>query len=172
MKNNKGKFAILIVGAVVCLAIGFVVGQVVQALGSMPGGPDDPIVSQSYVEQLVGEKTAAIQSQLDTLQNDIATLKTAAGITGGNTGGTTPSGDDDKEPNNPDGGSQVTNPTKGEITGSTVNIRKGASTSSDKIGSAVKGDVLTYVSTSGDWYQVKLADGSLGYVSASYAKLK
>ena len=163
MRNNRGRFAILVVGAVVFLALGFVIGQVVQALGSMPGSADDPLVAQSYVQQLVGEKTAALQTQLEALQTELTTLKQAIGVssstvpdpsTGTNTGTT------------------VSNPTKVEITASTVNIREKASTTATKIGSAVKGDILTYVATEGDWYKIKMANGTAGYVSASLGKLK
>lgn len=53
---NKGKAVLLILAALVCVSLGFVVGQVVQATGNQPGSENDPLVSQSYVEKVLGRK--------------------------------------------------------------------------------------------------------------------
>ena len=50
---SKSSVIILIIAAVVFTGLGFVVGQVMAA-GSNPGSKDDPVVSQSYVDELVG----------------------------------------------------------------------------------------------------------------------
>ena len=49
---------------------------------------------------------------------------------------------------------------------STLNIRGDASTSSEIIGHARRGERLTVVGDSGDWLRVKLNDGSTGWVSS------
>lgn len=49
-----------------------------------------------------------------------------------------------------------------------VNIRSEASVKSQKIGEAINGEVFELISSSSKWYEVKLADGSTGYISASY----
>jgi len=49
---------------------------------------------------------------------------------------------------------------------STLNIRGDASTSSEVIGHARRGERLTVVGDSGDWLRVKLNDGTTGWVSS------
>jgi hypothetical protein len=49
---------------------------------------------------------------------------------------------------------------------STLNIRGDASTSSEIIGHARRGERLTVVGDSGDWLRVKLNDGTTGWVSS------
>lgn len=46
-----------------------------------------------------------------------------------------------------------------------VNIRSGAGTHFDRIAQCKKGDKVTIIATEGDWYQVKLGDGKIGYVA-------
>ncbi len=54
------------------------------------------------------------------------------------------------------------------VTGDTVNVRKEASTSSDKITALDKGTSVTAYELSGDFYQVKLSNGEIGYISKNY----
>ena len=54
------------------------------------------------------------------------------------------------------------------ITGDVVNVRKEASTSSEKITTLAKGTAVTAYELSGDFYQVKLSSGDIGYVSKNY----
>jgi uncharacterized protein YgiM (DUF1202 family) len=49
---------------------------------------------------------------------------------------------------------------------STLNVRVDASTSSDVIGHARRGERLTVIGDSGDWLRVKLNDGTIGWVSS------
>lgn len=53
----------------------------------------------------------------------------------------------------------------------TVNIREGPSTKSQKIGEAKDGDTFKFVSKDGEWYQIKLEDGSTAFVSERYAEI-
>lgn len=52
-----------------------------------------------------------------------------------------------------------------------VNIRRGPTVESEKIGSAQSGDAFEFVSESQDWYEIKLTDGTVGFVSAAYTEL-
>lgn len=54
------------------------------------------------------------------------------------------------------------------ITGDGVNVRKEPSTSSEKITTLAKGTAVTAYELSGDFYQVKLSSGDIGYVSKNY----
>lgn len=52
--------------------------------------------------------------------------------------------------------------------GSTVNLREGASTRTDKIGSYKRGTWLRITGESGNWYKVEGPDGKRGYMSKDY----
>ena len=49
---------------------------------------------------------------------------------------------------------------------STLNVRGGASTSSEIIGHVRRGERLTLIADAGDWLHVKLNDGTTGWVSS------
>jgi TonB family protein len=53
------------------------------------------------------------------------------------------------------------------VTGSTVNVRAVGSTSAEVLTQVKRGDHLTLVASAGDWMQVRLADGTVGYVARS-----
>jgi putative transposase len=50
-----------------------------------------------------------------------------------------------------------------------VNIRQRPTTNSPQVSKAKDGDKFELVSTSPDWYEIKLADKSIGYISAKYS---
>lgn len=147
--NNKGKMAILVIGALVFFSVGFVGGQITKALVVLPGDSSDPVATASYVEATVGEKVAALSLEIEELEAEIAALK--------GTGVTTDTTDDT--------GSSSTTTTTLTVTGDTVNLRSEASTSSDILASMKKGDTVTKISEENDW--IKVTYGSLtGYVAA------
>ena len=169
--NNKKGMILLSLGSLVCLTVGFVLGQVVQAVTAMPGSADDPLVSQSYVEKIVGERTAAIQTQLDELKANAGNSGTTTPNNSGTT--TTPNnGGNTTTPNN--GGSSTTTKTI-TINAESLNVRGGAGTTYAKVGSVKKGDKFNLLETKagsdGNWYKIKLSDGKEGWVSSQYAKV-
>ena len=52
--------------------------------------------------------------------------------------------------------------------GSTLSLRAGAGSGAQVIGTLRHGDVLTLLSTSDGWANVRTMDGTVGYVSAQY----
>lgn len=58
------------------------------------------------------------------------------------------------------------------VTGNGVNLRSGPGTTYAPVGYANKGQTLTLLSTTGDWYQIKTADGLVAYISAAWAEKK
>ena len=60
------------------------------------------------------------------------------------------------------------------ITGSNnnINLRDNATTSAQIIGKAIDGDTFILISQDGDWYQIMLADGTIAYISSSYAQIE
>ena len=159
MLNNRGRTALIVVAALICIVIGFVIGQVVQAMNTLPGDSDDPVATQSYVETTVGERLAVLTTRIDELEAEVAALKggdSSTTATGNENSGDETSGDEQKV----------------EITGNSVNVRDEASTSGEKIASLSKGTVVTLLKEEGDWYQVRLSNGQTGYVSADYAEIQ
>lgn len=61
---------------------------------------------------------------------------------------------------------QVTQTEQVKVTGELVNLRSGPSTGYDRVAQASKGDILTLLGTSDEWYQVKSTDGKNCYVAA------
>jgi len=53
-----------------------------------------------------------------------------------------------------------------------VNIRKSAAINSEIVGKARNGDIFELVSIDSEWSQIKLADGSLGFISARVAEIE
>ena len=58
----------------------------------------------------------------------------------------------------------------GEVTGSSVNVRSGPSTSASVLGSLKKGDGVEIISQNGDFYRI-VYDGGAAYISASYVRV-
>ena len=56
----------------------------------------------------------------------------------------------------------------GKINVSSVNVRKSASTTATVLTSLSKNKEVTVLGQSGDWYQIKTANGTIGYVLAEY----
>lgn len=52
----------------------------------------------------------------------------------------------------------------------TVNIRSKASLYSDKVGTAKNDQVFEYTEKKGEWYEIKLEDGTFGYISFKYVQ--
>lgn len=53
---------------------------------------------------------------------------------------------------------------------SSVNIRQKPTTNSEKIGQARDGDTFEFLSLDSGWYEIKLVDGSTGFISAKYVE--
>lgn len=53
-----------------------------------------------------------------------------------------------------------------------VNLRQNPTVYSQKIGDAKEGDIFEFISESSGWYEIKLDDGSTGYVSSRYSKIR
>jgi len=61
----------------------------------------------------------------------------------------------------------------GVVTASVLRVRSSADTSADNvIDNLQKGDVVTVILQSGDWYKVKTSDGTVGWVSNDYVTFK
>lgn len=71
-KTRKVIFGGLIVAS---LGIGFFLGHAVQAGTVQPGSAADPLVSQSYVDKQVSERTKQMEAKVQELQAKATTLE-------------------------------------------------------------------------------------------------
>ena len=160
---SKGGVVVLVVAAIVFGVLGFVIGNVVSATVGVPGGKDDPLISQSYVDKLVADRVVELQTQIDELQGLVdayisgGTIDTSQGQ---NTSTNTNDGNESTE---------TTTPNRVKVTSNSVNIRQSSSTSSSVVGNVSAGTVLTYLgqttTSDGVWYQVRLSNGTEGWVA-------
>lgn len=164
--NARGKVALFIIAAIIFLVVGFVCGQIVKALTTLPGDKDDPVVTQSYVQTQIGESLATLTTRIDELEAELAALKGGGTVSGNNSGTTTPNNSGTTTPNNGNTANQTV-----RITGNSVNVRRGPGTNYDIIGSMQNGDTATYIGKEGDWYQIRRGNVT-GYVSATYATVQ
>lgn len=151
---SKGGVIVLIIAAIVFTGLGFVIGNVVLASGNNPGSKEDPVMTQSGVEQLLSVRISELEAQIDQLE--VLLNATSDSNTGTEENGNT---------EDPDSSS----PSNVEVTSDSVNVRASASTSASIVASVTAGTVLTYLGDSedGEWYHVELSDGTEGYI-ASY----
>ncbi|MGI6065850.1 MAG: SH3 domain-containing protein [Bacillota bacterium] len=163
---TKGRGALLVVASMVFLAVGFVIGQIVQAAGTIPGSADDPLVAQSYVEEAVGKKVADLQKTIDELQAKVDLLEdkidSLPGKSGSSSSPNTKNNDDDKGKSTQQSsreGKKVT------VSGSSANIRTGPGTSYDRVTTLTEGDTGTFLLEENGWYKIELADGQEGWVA-------
>ncbi|MGL5695300.1 MAG: SH3 domain-containing protein, partial [Peptostreptococcaceae bacterium] len=59
----------------------------------------------------------------------------------------------------------------GTVTTDTLNVRSGAGTNYNKIGTVKKGAKVTILSTSKGWHKIEMSGGKTGWVSADYIKI-
>jgi cell wall-associated NlpC family hydrolase len=60
----------------------------------------------------------------------------------------------------------------GTVTATTLNLRSGPNTSSSIVYTFKKGQSLNILETSGNWYNIKAANGETGWVSSTYVSIK
>lgn len=182
---------IIIVGAILSIAAGFILGKTVIANSPAPGSNADPVVSKSYVDNAVQERIAELEEavaelsvQSQALQNTINELQTKVNKTGGKTTTpatpTTPSTGTDTPGTSPDTGT-TTPGTDGSVTGKIafikstnnfVNLRKGASTNDEIIQRVNKDEPMLILLVKDDWYQVQLSNGTEGWVASWVVDVK
>lgn len=151
---SKVGVVVLIIAALVFCGLGFVIGQVVQYSGNSIGTDADPVVQQSYVDKLVGERTSTLQTQIDELKTQIEALGNGSGVQNPSTGNVdVPVGD-----------------TQHVKTTTSVNIRSAASTEGNVLVTVDTNTELVYLgsasSSDGTWYNVRLSNGTEGYVAS------
>lgn len=214
----KRRILVLFIIAVVCLAGGFVTGQLIQGggisalVGGLFGGNDaeaevgsimttgsyivnvrkapqsDAVVlatlNQNTEVQYLGEDNGWYKVELDSgesgyvMKNFLTFVDDVASSDDSESGGSTGNepAKDSGSSSSPDKGSDDAGSGSTEkkvyITNEFANIRSGPSADTDKVTVLYEGDSATYVATEGDWYKLKLEDGSVGYVNTPLAEIR
>jgi len=178
MKTKRTAFitGLLLTG----IAIGFLIGSAVFAGGGEPGSASDPLVARSYVDEHMAtyvanleKKVAELSARALQLETALAQLQKQVGLTPIKPGEAVPgsgtgTGTQGTTPGNQAGGFQPGQKLYILPENSAVNLRKGPGTNYEKVGIAVRGsgcEPMTVLARSGDWYQVRLADGRTGWVA-------
>ncbi|MGL5693270.1 MAG: N-acetylmuramoyl-L-alanine amidase, partial [Peptostreptococcaceae bacterium] len=79
--------------------------------------------------------------------------------------------DDNNNNNNNNNGSGTIEKKTGTVTADALNVRSGAGTNYDKIGTLKKGEKVTILSTSKGWHKIEMSGGKTGWVSSDYIKI-
>lgn len=180
---TKGRVALLVVAAMVFLSVGFVIGQIVQAAGTVPGSAGDPLVAQSYVEKVVGETVADLESKLDEMDSKVTALQERIDELSKDTrkvsSGSSSSGNSGSNSGSSSGAAKPDNNSKSSAQGKTVavsgtsaNVRSGPGTTYDKVASLVSGDTATVILEENSWYKVTLSDGQEGWIANWLVEVK
>jgi len=171
---TKGRLALLVVAAIVFLSVGFVIGQIVQAAGTIPGTAGDPLVAQSYVEKVVGETVADLQSKLDEMESKVTALqetidglasssgKGSSSVSSGSSksnSGSSSSGSTSNKPDNSSQGKTVV------VSSSSANVRTGPGTTYEKITTLIEGDTAKLILEENSWCKITLDDGKEGWIA-------
>lgn len=185
---------IVIVGAVLSIATGFILGKTLLADAPAPGSNADPVVSKSYVDNAVQQRIADLEKtvaelsvQSQALQNTINELQakvnkttpaktTPPATTTPNTpstGTTTPGTSPGTETTTPGADSSMTGKTAYiKPTNSYVNLRKGPSTNDEIVQKVNKGEPMLIIQAKDEWYQVHLTNGTEGWVASWVVDIK
>lgn len=143
---------LLSVGLLSFLIIGFFVGQKVQAVDTNPGTITDPLVSKSYIDNLIDKidelktKVTTLEAKTETLEKKVQSLSS----------------------------SKTTTTKTATVIKSTANIRSGPSTTNTKIIKvAAYGNKFTVVSkVSTYWYKIKVTSTTYGYIYYNLVSVK
>ncbi|MDR1193592.1 MAG: SH3 domain-containing protein [Peptococcaceae bacterium] len=190
----------VIIGLIVSVTVGFLYGTgFLGGGGGEPGSSDDPLITSSYAEGTIerqvadlDQKVAELTSQIQALENELAILNgavgggTAVGGAGTGTGGGTATGGAatgggtttppaTANPGTGTGGQPVSAGNVGKtaaVTNNPVNLRESASTSSNILKKLTPTDTFEITKVDNDWYQVRLSDGTIGWVAGYLVKVK
>ena len=167
------KFKMLALTTVV--GTSFVAGQIFAPTAGTaePGSIDDPVVSESLLNQELGKlkkEITSLKSTITTLEGEVKKLSSNSGSSssGSSNSGSSNSGSSNSGSSNSGSSSSSTSSIgTAVVTANSLNVRSGAGTNYSKVGEVTKGTKVTLLKKSGSWYQIK--SGSItGWVSGDY----
>ena len=144
----KRVHSLLLAGIVVAVVgVGIFVGRQAGAAVNDPGSQGDPLVARSYVDQ----KIAAILDRLTNLESAVASLQKAQ-----------------SQPA-PSTAAPVSAPApalkQGSVSGIYVNIRSGPGLNNRIVTTAGRGMGAGVLGSQNGWYNIKLSNGTVGWIA-------
>ncbi|HHY05992.1 MAG TPA: SH3 domain-containing protein [Clostridia bacterium] len=184
----------IIIGAIVSIVVGFTLGKAVMGDSPAPGSSDDPVVTKSYADKAIQERVtdlektvAELSVQAKALQNTINELQDKINLTpsASSKPTTTPvtSQPQDKEkkeeeqekkpepePQKP--ATSMVGKTVYINTQNYVNLRSAPTLEADVLKQVTREEGMYVQKEENGWYNVKLPDGTIGWVYSQVVKLK
>lgn len=188
---------IILIGAVISIVVGFTLGRAVIADSPEPGSSEDPLVTQSYadkkiqervteLEELVAKLTVqagALQDTVNDLQEKVKNTQTTATTTpkpasnnnkNDNSNQDKPNTEPTKptESSPPSASSSMVGKSMVIKTNNYVNLRSAPNEDANVLKKVTKEETMVVQKVENQWYNVKLDDGTIGWVAAWVVKLK
>lgn len=182
----------ILIGAIISVVVGFTIGRAVIADSPEPGSAEDPVVTQSYADKKIQERVTELEErvadltvQAQALQDAVNELQAKVGKTTTTTVKTTPANDNnnnnktdvekDKEATNkPAESANNTNTNNSDVVGKSfviktqnyVNLRSAPNQEADVLKKVTKEDTMIVQKVENNWYNVRLDDGTIGWVAS------
>ena len=155
------KFKMLAMTAVV--GTSFAAGQMFAPTAGTaePGSMDDPVVSESLLNQELGKLKTEITSLKSTVTTLESEVKKLSSNSGSSNSGSSNSGSSNSTTNGI--GTAI-------VKATSLNIRSGAGLNYNKVGTVLKGAKVTILKTSGSWCQIKV-NNVTGWVSSEHLEV-
>ncbi|MGI6587840.1 MAG: SH3 domain-containing protein [Peptococcia bacterium] len=174
----------IIIGAILSIVVGFCLGKAaVVADSPAPGSSDDPIVSKSYADKAIQERVTdlektvaelsvqakALQSTINELQDKI---KNTSSSSSKPTTSPVTSQPTDNNKDKKDEPEETKQPEKTSVVGKTiyintqnyVNLRSAPTLEASVLKKVTKEEGMLVQKEEAGWYNVKLEDGTVGWV--------
>lgn len=179
--------SVLVGLVVVSIAIaGFAAGGFAGAyMAGEPGSELDPLVAESYLKEAVAQATEELQAEIIALQEEVEELRdkldkleAKAASSTGPTGASRSQSNSSSSKSSPDNVQPVITgvPKKPGKTGvviasSGANLRTGPSTEYERVSTVPYHTRVELVANMNGWYEVKLADGTKGWILGELIEL-
>ena len=142
------------------LLLGFTLGTAVEAgSGDGPGSASDPLASQGYVHQAVNERLGELQQQAADLQQRVGQLSRVVASL------------EQRVSTNVNNKENVV-PKGLYLLDEAVSVYYEPNTNADVLWELQPKDTFEVIELVEDWYHIKLANGSQGWIKAEYVKTK
>jgi len=164
------------------LVLGITLGNFVIAGGGPPGSSQDPLVSESYIAQVVAERTAALELQILELEQQVSGLVSAVEMLesqmGRTNSGQSAQTQQTGQANQTASASQTGNTGNAMVAremevvaGSAgVNVRSGPSTNFNIVASLTNGTRVNVIDQASDWYEITLDGNRTGWVRSDFLR--
>lgn len=174
----------IILGAIISVLVGFWLGKAVVADSPAPGSADDPLVTKSYADKAIQERVtdlektvAELSVQAQTLQNTLNELQNRVITTPTVKPEPTPVPKEEPKKEEPAPTPQL--PADSMIgktlcisTQNYANLRSAPTLEADVLKEVTADLEMVVQKVEGEWYNVKLSDGTIGWINQRVVKVK